>query len=215
MSYQNGPGITRNSLIFYMNPGYASSTSSSIFDLTNNGCNGNLTNGATLSPSNRGVVVLDGSNDYIDFPSNNIFNNAVTIEIWFYLNSISDRILICAGDNSYNSAVWDWSIFPYGGSMLCRGNPGGGGTNIGLLSTIYLQKWNQLVLNRTGPIYRNGTLIGTTTFTGSGSTKPLRIGRTGTTYFSGSIGPVAIYSRSLSSSEILQNYNALKGRFQI
>ena len=32
-------------------------------------------------------------------------------------------------------------------------------------------------------------------------------------YFTGNIGPVQIYDRALSSAEIKQNYNALKGRF--
>ena len=32
-------------------------------------------------------------------------------------------------------------------------------------------------------------------------------------YFIGNIGPVQIYNRALSSAEIKQNYNALKGRF--
>ena len=32
-------------------------------------------------------------------------------------------------------------------------------------------------------------------------------------YYSGNIGPVHVYNRALSSTEILHNYNALKGRF--
>jgi len=32
-------------------------------------------------------------------------------------------------------------------------------------------------------------------------------------YFQGSIGPIHIYNRCLSASEVLHNYNALKGRF--
>jgi hypothetical protein len=31
--------------------------------------------------------------------------------------------------------------------------------------------------------------------------------------FNGDIGPVQIYNRALSASEVLQNYNALKSRF--
>ena len=32
-------------------------------------------------------------------------------------------------------------------------------------------------------------------------------------YFNGQIGPILIYNRALSASEVLQNYNRLKGRF--
>ena len=46
-------------------------------------------------------------------------------------------------------------------------------------------------------------------------TKTIKIGtnNTATNSFDGNIGPVQIYNRALSSTEVLHNYNALKGRF--
>ena len=46
-------------------------------------------------------------------------------------------------------------------------------------------------------------------------TKTIKIGANNnvTSFFNGNIGPVHIYNRALSASEVLQNYNALKGRF--
>ena len=39
-------------------------------------------------------------------------------------------------------------------------------------------------------------------------------GGTSTYYADAYIGPVHVYNRGLSTAEVLQNYNALKGRFE-
>ena len=70
-------------------------------------------------------------------------------------------------------------------------------------------------------IYLNGVAE---TLTESGATtlsdtivtsENLQIGRNVTTkYFSGNMGPIAMYNRVLSTDEILKSYNQLKNRFQ-
>jgi hypothetical protein len=40
-------------------------------------------------------------------------------------------------------------------------------------------------------------------------------GATSQPFFKGSIGSVMLYNRGLSATEVLQNYNALKGRYNL
>lgn len=68
MAFANGPVIVKNGLIFNLDaadrnsyPGSGTTWS----DISGNGNNGTLTNGPTFSSDNGGVIVLDGSNDYI------------------------------------------------------------------------------------------------------------------------------------------------------
>lgn len=68
-------------------------------------------------------------------------------------------------------------------------------------------------------IYINGTLNGTPVNVSNTSGGTLNIsnstdiGKRVTTYFDGKIGPLYVYNRVLSASEVAQNYNALKNRF--
>lgn len=68
--------------------------------------------------------------------------------------------------------------------------------------------------------YLNGILKGTTTFASSSWTPSQQFVGYGNNVISegiaiatGSYGPLMIYNRNLSASEVLQNYNALKGRY--
>jgi len=74
--------------------------------------------------------------------------------------------------------------------------------------------------NTTNSIYKNGILAGTfsnptvaTTLTLIGIGAFMTSTTVGNYYFKGSIGSVRVYNRALSADEILQNYNATKGRF--
>ena len=87
---------------------------------------------------------------------------------------------------------------------------------------ISINTWQNIVATfdgATAKIYLNSIQLGTTasaTTLFSVLNNDLTIGRLDSSfgrYFPGSIGPVFIYSRALTSSEISQNYNALKGRY--
>ena len=90
--------------------------------------------------------------------------------------------------------------------------PESGGNNLAT------DAWNYIVIyrdlsNNIG-IYLNGATFSspqsnTNTLTLS------TIGRGTNKYFSGKLGPFQTYNRALSSTEVLHNYNALKGRFNL
>jgi hypothetical protein len=66
-------------------------------------------------------------------------------------------------------------------------------------------------------VYKNGVLVGTDVGDGTlalyNATDRLRIGRAASTDTDFKLGPIKIYNRSLSATEIRQNYNQLKTRF--
>jgi len=65
-------------------------------------------------------------------------------------------------------------------------------------------------------MYRNGILEVSSTPTSNAifnTTAVLRIGRLSNWYFTGDIPVAKVYNRALSQTEILQNFNALRGRF--
>ena len=108
MSYSNGPRIITDSLVFCIDPVSSKNSGSTIRDLGPQNCNGTLTNGASISSN---YFLLDGTNDYIDFTTNNIISNTITVDIWFYVGNTNNNLIICAGDNAYNSASWNWGLF--------------------------------------------------------------------------------------------------------
>jgi hypothetical protein len=89
-------------------------------------------------------------------------------------------------------------------------------------STIITGQWYHLIATYDGAnikLYFNSSLESTNSLTGNidyadGSRNTV-MGSHYTTglEFDGNIGPVKIYNRALSASEVLQNYRALKGRF--
>jgi hypothetical protein len=67
-------------------------------------------------------------------------------------------------------------------------------------------------------MYINGVLVsGPTPKSWNTVANNAQIGRqtSGIEYWNGNIGQVSIYNRALSAAEILQNYNATKGRFRL
>ena len=97
------------------------------------------------------------------------------------------------------------------------------------------KEWNLITITDIGEMvsdnlscYVNGELVNTETGTllngsqmnpGTMNAGQINIGKgnpsTFSTFLNGSLGPCMMYDRALTSEEILRNYNALKGRFEI
>lgn len=195
-------------------------------DLSGNNNNGTLVNGPTFDPANGGSIVFDGVNQYMTTLLNSSANNTTSI-IWYkwdgvnqnavltYLgNSASTGLgfLINNGTNS-NTAGNKISVL-YGGTYFNALNSGT------LYGTLVSGVYTQLTLTRDGSttmLYQNGVFLGSTTRTPNSSTSSLnfKLGVVvlGIPIFSGTVPLIQFYKRALTSQEILQNYNATKGRF--
>lgn len=91
-----------------------------------------------------------------------------------------------------------------------------------LQTPYYLDRWINFVLtyngsNRNVRAYVNGVLAVNTTLTAATTDASLNVNRIGydigSAYLGGSISNCLIYNKFLSATEVLQNYNAQKGRF--
>jgi hypothetical protein len=139
---------------------------------------------------------------------------ASTVEVWFYLKNRNNATIAAAGSNTYNSSVWQWSVFNYGQQTWAIGRAQGA-TAGNITPYVPLNKWVQVIMLRDDIktlVYVDGVLVNThgqqTTVTGS-----VIIGGTGTQEMGGYFGALKLYNRALSPEEILQNYNATKSRF--
>ncbi len=210
--------IVTNGLILNIDPSNSSSYSgvgNTIYDLSGFGNTGTLTNGPTFSALNGGSIVFDGSNDYISVNNNaNILPYAAYTKIaYIYLTSYGTSNNIISGGFSGQHAFW-----MFGSNKLNAGHNGAWNTVVGA-TTLALNTWYFGAVtysNSTGwKLYLNGvedgTSANTTTFTGN---QEIVIGAYSSgNNFTGRITNVQVYNRALSATEIMQNYNATKGRF--
>jgi hypothetical protein len=186
-------------------------------DLSGNGNNGELVNGTTYNSSNLGSLVFDGVDDWVGIPT--LLNSTsigtsttLTISIWFNVSIMGDRMIFSTGQTT-NDRIYLWTQSSL--HMWRVGNF----TDTSNQNTISLNKWHftTLVINGTDiSAYLDGVLDYTGTYTPFTTKDYAVFGRHGLNSiysFSGKIGVSHIYNRPLSAAEVLQNYNATKGRY--
>ena len=192
-------------------------TGNTIYDISGSGQTGTFTNGPIFSGLNGGYISFDGTNDYIDYPRSSLYDfgsSDFTIMYWINttvkdtynavidLNDAGGKMII----GTYNNLSWMWFTSSYnivGTINLCDGI------------------WHQATISRIGSTlthYVDGrvsvsTNVGATVVP---SNNFFSIGRLVQTSSYGQIklADVKLYkNRGLTQQEILQNFNASKGRF--
>jgi len=195
----------------------------SIFDISKNGRNMSLVNGATVT---NGVIVLDGANDYVNYGFGTLFNwTAIPYSICFWAKPTDFTYpavvdLISAGNGHFRFQIGSGDI-----RSQFR-TPGGSSSSLVTYSvSISSDEWYYCAFTRSGnthKAYLNGVLGNTnsTAHLGTSTTgmSVIRIGYSADydasdRTFEGSVGPLTIYNKTLSDTEIQQNYNATKTRF--
>lgn len=237
-----GPNIVQNGLVLYFDA--ASSTSYNRFispttwkDLSGNNINGTLSNGPTFDGGNEGSIQFDGVNDFVtlgNVSALNFTNGIFSVSTWFLIPSTWTAgsqypNLICKGA----SAGWDtdgWSLYVFRNRGAGTGYAAGLGMRNGATALSGQEVGNlptntpiQFVATADGSggnirIYINGNL----TFTGSQIINPASnsnevvIGRGPITHwFPGTIYTIQLYDRTLTTQEVLQNFNTTRSRFGI
>jgi hypothetical protein len=222
MALHHNPKIVTSGLVLALdaaNPKSYPGSGTAWYDLSRSGNTGTLTNGPSYSTTDKGVIVLDGSNDDI---RTTLFTNArtnVTMAGWFYvnlgtvgtfLNNGDDPAGYCVGIGEYFSTADNQIVALFGYIRW-------------ILTGAYYQYtgWHYIVmtLDESGipSIYVNGVLIGT--YSGTISNIPsagtgFSIGsQWGIRYANTKCSNASFYNRALTASEILQNFNTMRGRF--
>jgi hypothetical protein len=236
---RNYEGIVTDGLIFNLDAGFTPSypkSGTTWYDVSVNTNNGTLTNGPTYSGNDGGGIVFDGTNDYIDlgspselnfggkkditicqfikvssFSTSNMTslmwedvrggngNEPVTMRYGWFNSAIKKVTFLLAFGNNLetildSTTVLQTNIIYY----VC-------GTYDGIKMKIYINGIleNEVNENRSlkTPISNDAKwVIGTGEFNTS-------------RWFDGTVYNTQIYNRALSADEVLQNFNAQKGRF--
>lgn len=234
MAYHNGPRVVTNGLVLALdvaNPKSYVSGSITWNDLSGNQNVGTLVNGPTYNGANGGSIVFDGTNDYVSVADNTSLNFGTgdfTVLVW--ISGISaypgsgKTIIRKGGRFDANLAGW---------SMTWAGSP----TDIYFIvgsSSSRLEgrcfpnnSLNGWVGHKMIGMQRNGTswnqIVDTTvtnlgTFSGDVSnTSVIEIAYNSVygTYLNNNVASIFVYNRALSANEIIQNFNAARGRFGI
>lgn len=185
----------------------------------------NLRNGTTFSEENKGVLNLDGINDYIQL-NTSVRLSHLTYSIWYRPSSTDTNFRSLGQTGSWSNTEFAcFSIgnhFSYTHQISLRTKSSDGTTNTQLPGEInpnYYDTWHNatfVIEPLKQSIYYNGQLCESTTRTNNSDiniTKLLIGNSMGYGFFGGKIGATTLYSRALSDSEIKHNYNALKSRF--
>ena len=227
-----GENIVTNGLVSYLDAGYGTSyptTGTTWFDVSGYGRNGTLINGPTYSNVSGGTIVFDGTDDYVTLGTQSFITNDFTVNLWYNLNTntTKEHFLFSIGYSSGNSFLITANS-NLGSSQTLSSyyvNPSGNATGRTINS---ITVGNTVLVNLTytrnnglNVIYINGVEQTSRTFTESlslGSSLQYILGyaipRNKTTaYLQGNIYISQVYNRSLTQSEILQNFNAQKSRF--
>jgi hypothetical protein len=190
--------------------------------------NGTLINGPTFSSSNGGILSFDGTDDDVDMgPTSDFFINggSYSFEFFFNLNSFTGEQgpALLSGYRAGDLNRWDIFFDREGNEKI--GLLYHSGPYFATNSVISTNVWYHYVLTIKGSNgdvanYLNGVLdksgnVGTVN-RNLNTTVNLTIAGMTTNpnfNFNGNIPIFRLYDRALSATEILQNYNAQKGRF--
>ncbi len=223
MGIRRGPNIVRDGLVFAVdaaNPSSFVSGSTAWNDLTLNQNNGTLINGPTFDSADGGSIVFDGSDDYVTIAqtAGAFSQNPMTTEHWVKFDSFYSGGDILLMDRNTVNGVGGIETFIFGSSVV--GVRGSGSTLHGGSVTISTGVWTHICIvfsGTTAYIYVNGQLDSSGTIGEvQNSTHAMHMGNyppSPVYNFDGNWSTLFIYHKALSASEVLQNYNALKGRF--
>ena len=220
MSTRYNPSIVRDNLVLYLDAANTKSypgSGTTWKDISGKYIDGTLTNGPTFDSGNKGSIVLDGSNDYIQLPTNSnlTFTGDFSYETWLTTDTqlTSNHIWSTSGGQTFQFTT---NTSP--NQIIYYSNE----TSNQAFGVLNNDTWGHLILTRSGNTltgYLNGAQAWTNT-PGSSPTHDfsgLSIGRRTISpagfYWDGKFAAVRMYSKGLTSTEVQQNYNAFKGRF--
>ena len=231
MSNNYGPRIVNDGLVLCLDAADSNSypgSGTTWKDLSGNENNGTLTNGPTFSFNNAGTLVFDGSNDYATILNSSSLKpvSAMTIESFCYIqnNSTTWASLIQYPylSTSHSSPFFEWGLYLNMASRFFHSRIDGVTAVSSNSSAWNFNEWSHIVLTYSSSVvkfYTNGVYVGgggvASSISYNNPNNNILIGRNASAGepFEGRIGFLKIYNKALSSNEIIQNYNATKGRF--
>jgi len=187
-------------------------------DLSGRGNNGTLENSPSYSSSNEGNLSFNGTTQRVVCGNaSNLQITVGTISAWFNANN---------GNAGYNGIIAKqsaWGLFVASNVLVAYDWGNGAERSTGI--TVGNSSWNYAAMTFTETtgtpsnnaiVYLNGNPVLTTTIKHQNNNVQVMVGEANAgQYFGGNIAQTSVYNRVLSASEIIQNFNALRGRYGI
>ncbi len=227
-----GPEIVDSGLVLHLDAGNVNSypgSGTTWTDLVNRSRTGTLTNGPTYSNSGGGVVVFDGSNDYVTIPNSSDFNfgsGDFTVESWIKLTSSANSYPQIGGTHQGGSGNSGWYYYA-ATSYASNKQTFGCQTEIqNTQAAISTNVWYHMVASRisnTLTFYQNGVAGASGSYTDNiSSSNALLVGNLNSTTnfpatyaFPGQIAIFKVYKgKGLTAAEVIQSYNSTRQRFE-
>jgi hypothetical protein len=203
-------------------------------DLSGFNNNGTLTNGPTFSSDNGGSIVFDGIDDFVSliYSSDVAFLNRATytLEVFAraqstasYPGFINRESNPGSGRDGYNLIYTEVGL-PAGQVNIVaeRFTPPSGQLGVSHIvsTTSFFNNWHHIVSIYDGSnlsLYYDGIFRNSGSSTGNitNTSKALEIATRSGDEYKGNLSVARIYNRALSASEVQQNYNAQKSRFNL
>lgn len=231
MAFYRGPNVVTDGLVLALDAANTKSypgSGTTWRDISGNGNNGTLTNGPTFSSDNGGSIVFDNVNDYVNLGTPSTLAGLqvpLTISLWAKIPTTdSYDVLYSAYGSTINSRLYSMLRLDSGTFRYFTSTSNGSFQQYGTLVPL-TNIWNFYAVTVSGTLSSASLTMYLNKLSQSFSlsalsttpdlTVPIRIGANGngTEPWNGNIAICSVYNRSLSASEILQNYNAQKSRF--
>ena len=233
MAFGNGPSIVTNGLILALDAGDRNSYisgSTTWRDVSGSTISGSLLNGPTFNSANGGYLSFDGVDDVTSITSFSDYSTSIgTINMWIYPTGGGRPFMQYNNDLNRMAIIYDNSnqrieIFSGYSTLTLSFTTS---TNSALLNRWTYVSYLYNFTSNLFQIYLNGVF--STSTTNSNVPTPNAMGEITLaagkdfdnpspyymTFFSGRIAQTTIYNKELSASEIAQNYNAQKSRFDL
>jgi len=216
MGLSHSPRIVTNGLVLVLdaaNPKSYPGSGTTWTDMSGLNNTGTLVNGPTFSSNNAGSIVFDGVDDHVTSSLSSSLGTQFSISVWFKKNnnnvgnplnfqgSPTFELLV---DQTNQLNIWDGANHYYSFTTTI-----GAWYNMNVVKTstnflLYVNDNPSPVLNFASSYNNTNTnfIIG-------------KHPSASVNYVNGNISNVSIYNRALSATEVLQNFNALRGRYGI
>ena len=225
LEFQNKfyPQLVKSGLTFLVdasNPESYPGSGTVWYDISGKNYNINLLNGPIYSGEYGGAIVFDGTNDYgitRSLTQLEMGNRGCTIGAWFRTTDATGAIATKRGAGS------GYQLYIYSsGKLYADGYSTPTGVNSASAINNNTVKYGVVVFdyaNSTMRLYINGVADNTASIASGGNDTSayFNIARSQqyTDHFAGTIYSVQVYNKALSATEILQNFNAGRGRFSL
>ena len=230
MSLGHGASIVRSGLVLHLDAANKKSypgTGTTWNDLSGNGNNGTLVGTVDYNTANKGNMVFNGGNEYVTCGTGLAQSGSWTISAFCYFNNTTTQAILSRTGNNTTSFAQNYTIYTTSGKFRCQTSSDSyravESTTTMIINTWYCVTGVYDSVTKILSIYVNGAfessaaaLTGTPPTSGAlyvtlGASDGLSAGNR----MIGNISNASIYNRALTAAEILQNYNALRGRFGI